>query len=351
MYEYYPWSKDVLRDCIEKSKQGLMPTLDLELTAKCTGAQCIYCDSKPGVCAFADPNELDYPTLKNAVLDGKRKGLKWVFTCGLGEPLEDPKFWDLISLLRKNDIRLSMFTNGLFIHTIERARKLKAYGVCIILKMDTFDENKFDLILGKGGTAKKIYRARDLLLEAGYGPDGQGHTDLAFSIVPTSLSIDGIPEVISFCEENGIFASIGELEQAGEVVNNNLNEVLAVSGKKIQELQKLADQYAGGCYMRPICPCIISGVHIDNYGNCIVDQDTGLNCKWFMLRDPNTHIIGNLHEQDISDLYHMAVSYRKKAFTNNSEIINASCDISYVFGGCGGNPRNIFALAKQVVMV
>ena len=349
MLEYLPWSKDVLDDCITGSKQGLMPALDLELTAKCTGANCIYCDSKPGVGAHAAPNELDYSTLKKAIFDAKSEGLRWVFTCGLGEPLEDPKFWNLIALLQENDIRLSMFSNGLFIQTLERARKLKEHGVCIILKMDTFDADKFDIILGKPGTAKRIYRARDLLLEAGYGPDGLGHTDLAFSIVPTSLSIDGIPEVISFCKEKGIFASIGELEQAGEVINHNLGDTLGISSEQVQKLKQLADEYIGGCYMRPICPCIMTGVHIDNLGNCVVDRDTGLNCKWFMLKDPKVRIVGNLYDDDICGLHRIVLAYRKNAFIANKEIIDKSCDISYVFGGCGGNPRNIIALAKQAL--
>ena len=147
MLEYYPWSKEVLRNCIQMSKLGKIPVLDLELSAKCTGACCLYCDSKPGVCSYAAHDELDYPTLEKMILEGKQKGLQWVFTCGLGEPMEDPKFWDLIKLLRNNDIALSMFSNGIFIQDLETAKKLKDNNVFIILKMDTFDEEKFDTIL------------------------------------------------------------------------------------------------------------------------------------------------------------------------------------------------------------
>ena len=345
--EYYPWSKAVLNQCLEANRIGRIPALDLELTAKCTGAYCIYCDSRPGVCDKENPLELDFPTLKQAVFEAKGRGLKWVYTCGLGEPLEDSKFWDLIQLFKEHDIVLSMFTNGVFIKNIDIATRLKECNVNIILKMDTFNAENFDKILGRSGIANKIYKARDLLLQAGYGSKDGKYTDLAFSIVPTSLSIDGIPEVISFCEENGIFPSVGELEQAGEVINNKLTDVLGINKQQILSLKDAADKYYNGSYMRPICPCILSGVHIDNIGNCVVDRDTGLNCKWFLLKDPQTIVIGNIRDSSIIDLFIKAQEYRKNMFTSRKDRILELGQVSYVFGGCGGNPKDIIRLAIE----
>ena len=344
---YYPWSKEVLNDCILANNRGDIPALDLELTAKCTGACCIYCDSKPEVCAKGHIGELDYSTLEKVILEAKQRGLKWVYTCGLGEPLEDSKFWDMVSLFKNNDIKLSMFSNGVFIKDLETAKRLKEHNVNIILKMDTFDEEKFDAILGKKGTAKKIYQARDFLLEAGYGSKDNKYTDLAFSIVPTSLSIDSIPDVIEFCKKHGIFASVGELEQAGEVIKNNLSETLGIKREQVINLKKVADDYYDGSYMRPICPCIMSGLHIDNVGNCVVDKDTGLNCKWFLLKDPKTVNIGNVKNESVDVLFDKVTDYRKNAFDNHKEHIINSCSVSYVFGGCGGNPKDIIYLVKQ----
>ena len=310
MIEYLPWSKKVLAECVSAHKCGLIPILDIELTAKCTGACCIYCDSKPSVAAWEQEGEMNFSLFEKIFIDAKSRGLKWIFTCGLGEPLEDGKFWDMIHWLKAYDIKISIFSYGLFIHDIHVARELKKHDVNIILKMDTFDESKFDTILNRKGMAKKIYASRDLLLEAGYG-ERNGYTDLAFSIVPTALSIDGIREVISFCKRHGIFASIGELEQAGEVINNNLNDTLSLSTDILKQLKEAADIYADGIYMRPICPCILTGLHIDNCGNCAVDKDTGLNCKWFLLKNPHTVKIGNIREESIFTLFEKVNAYRK----------------------------------------
>ena len=99
MIEYRPWSTEVLYTSIKDQKKGLIPTLDIELTAKCSGACCIYCDSKPDVCASGQSNEVDFNSMKNMLKDAIDNGLKWVYTCGLGEPLEDEKFWNMIHML------------------------------------------------------------------------------------------------------------------------------------------------------------------------------------------------------------------------------------------------------------
>lgn len=344
--EYYPWSKGVLDEVLLMHKYNKIPTLDIDLTSKCSRASCIYCDSKPVVCNNGSFGEVSFEEIKKAVLEAKKNGLKFVYSCGLGEPLEDKKFWNMIHLFKSNEICFSIFSNGIFITDINVAKELKKHNVNIILKMDTFNEKKFDAILGGVGISSKIYAARDYLLEAGYG--GKTNiTDLAFSIVPTSMSIDGIPQVVNFAKKHGIFASIGELEQAGEVINNNLNEKLSISIEKIKELKKVADYYIEGSYMRPICPCILTGLHIDNFGNCIVDKDTGLNCKWFLLKDPRTIKLGNIMDESIFSLFKKAHLYRKECFEKNLDLIKTNCDLSYIFGGCGGNPRDILKLAIE----
>jgi len=347
MVEYYPWSEKVLHRNLSLHKKNKLATLDLELSAKCTGANCIYCDSKPAV-GNAMTGELNWVTLRHILEEALKHGLEWIYTCGLGEPLEDDSFFEILHFIKEKNIQLSIFSNGVFIDSLKTAQDLKEAGVNIILKMDTFQEDKFDRILGGSGIAVKIYKALELLLKAGYGKKTE-YTDLAFSIVPTKLCVEGIPEVIDFAERNGIFASIGELEQAGEVIISNLGTTLNLNDDDVSALKGYADKYAGQKYMRPICPSIISGIHIDNLGRCIVDRQTGLNCKWFLLQEPDIHIIGDIKQDDVFDLFLKVKSYRKACFTANFDIIKQQSQLSFVFGGCGGNPSNIICLAEKTL--
>jgi len=347
MVDYYPWSKKVLHRNLSLHKENKLATLDMELTAKCTGANCIYCDSKPSV-GNAMAGEFNWTTLSHILEEAFKHGLEWIYTCGLGEPLEDDSFFEILHFIKERNIQLSIFSNGVFIDSLGVAQELKEAGVNIILKMDTFQEDKFDEILGCSGIAAKIYKAMELLLKAGYGRKTE-YTDLAFSIVPTKLSIESIPEVIDFAEKNGIFASIGELEQAGKVIISNLGTTLNLNDDDVSALRSCADKYADKKYMRPICPSIISGIHIDNLGRCIVDKETGLNCKWFLLKEPDIHVIGDIREDDIFDLFLKVKKYRKACFTANTDVIKRQSQLSFIFGGCGGNPSEIISLAGEVL--
>lgn len=340
MIEYLPWSKQTLDYCITAHSKRMIPSLDIEFSSICTGANCIYCDSKPYV-GLKMEKELS----SNGILDLLRKcsdkRLKWIYTCGLGEPLEDDKIWDVLDFAKENEIVISFFTNGMFISK-EIAKRLKDAGACIILKMDTFEKTAFDKILGGEGRADKVYCALEYLLDAGYGRK-EDYTDLAFSIVPTSLSIQGIPKVIEFALHNGIFPSVGELEKSGSVVNNNLYDSLFIENEKLREIKNILDIHFAGAYRRPICPAIITGLHFNNIGDCIVDRETGLNCKWFMLKEPEISVIGNFKD-DVSELFNRMNQYRRNYFLNYADGIDFN---EFIFGGCGGNVKDIFMLAKK----
>jgi len=348
MIEYYPWSSKVLSKCIAEHRRGELSTLDLELTSKCTQASCIYCDSRPTV-GRKHPNELNYDETTKLLVDAKKLGLKWVYSCGLGEPLEDSRFKRLVELGANMNVRFSMFTNGILIDE-KKAKWLHENRVCLIIKMDTFDEATFDKILGKPLKARQIYKAIKLLLGAGYGKSyGNGLTDIAFSIVPTSLNFHDISGIIKFARDNNIFPSVGELEQAGRILSKKKFSKLYVDDISMLSLKKEVDQLLWKGYIRPICPTIITGLHIDNIGNCIVDSDTGLNCKWFLLKEPKVKLIGNVRKESLSTMFRKVKAYRKKCFKNNREKIDNAESTEYIFGGCGGSPKKIIHLARQLI--
>jgi MoaA/NifB/PqqE/SkfB family radical SAM enzyme len=288
----------------------------------------------------------NYQETEKLLKDAKKLGLRWIYACGLGEPLEDSRFERLIETASMLGVRISIFTNGILIDE-KKAKWLHENEVCLILKLDTFEETTFDKILGRKGIAKKIYQAVESLLNAGYGKNcGNEYTDLAFSIVPTTLNIHDIDNVIKFARENNIFPSVGELEQAGRALEKRTYNDLALDSKKILSLKKMVEELLWKGYTRPICPTVITGVHIDNIGNCVVDSETGLICKWFLLQEPMVKILGNVRKDDLVELFKTAREYRKKRFHMNGNGVRGCESIEYVFGGCGGSPQKIIQLAR-----
>jgi MoaA/NifB/PqqE/SkfB family radical SAM enzyme len=347
MITYYPWSKEVLEECLSGHDRGELTTLDLEFTAKCTTASCIYCDSRPEV-GNRHPHELNFRHTEKLIRDAKKLGLRWIYACGLGEPLEDSRFEKLVELAAQLEIRLSIFTNGVLIDK-EKAKWLHDNKVSLLLKLDTFNRENFDKILGIKGTAIKIYNTINLLLDAGYGKNCKtGYTDLAFSIVPTAFTINDIDDVIVYAKKNNIFPSIGELEQSGRSSGSNYAN-LALNHKQMDSLKKKVDELLWEGYTRPICPTIITGVHIDNVGNCIVDQETGLNCKWFLLGEPMEKELGSIREKnfDLAKIFKDARIYRADCFNKKDNGVHRYESTKFVFGGCGGNPQEIIPLARD----
>jgi len=327
---YKPWAQTVMDECIERYLNGDLPTLDLQLSAKCSHNSCTYCDSKVGL---AMPGEIALHEIKRA-LDKKDLGLQWVHICGRGEPLDDPKFIPLVELLSEQSIEISMFTNGLGI-TKDIADFLLKNGVSIILKLDSFDEITFDKLLGKKGCSKKVYKALENLLSIGYPMiDSLGHSRLAVSIVPTRLNLKGVLQIVEYCKGHGIFPSIGELEYAGKA-KKKYNE-LSVTMQELRVLKSEVDKLFGYNYCRNLCPAALTSVHIDNIGNCVVDRETGLSCSWFMLREPELTAIGNIKEDTLLQMRKKTIDYRLSRLERTLEIQKTVPD--YPFGGCGGSP-------------
>jgi len=336
-FMYEPWSFKVMGSAIEKFKNGYLPILDIELSARCDHGCCIYCDSDVG---SPYPNELSFEELKSVVDSGKKLGVEWVYICGLGEPTDDEKFFRVIEYLAENDIKISMFSCGID-YTIKDIKKLRNCNVNLIIKLDSFDEKIFDYLLGKEDSAKSVYKTLALLLEEGYAKKNDDDlTDLAFSIIPTRKNIKEIPKIVKYCKENNIFPSIGELEFSGRA--KKVFSALSPSKEELIELKRNVDMILGYDYKKPICPSAIASLHINNVGKYVVDKETGLSCPWFFLKEPEYFEVGDVREDEIRVVLKRMIEYRKERRSNIESIIK---NISqHVFGGCGGDITKLLEL-------
>jgi len=331
---YRPWSSSVLSQSLSQHLNGEIPILDLELTRKCSHKTCVYCDSVVG---DADKNELSIKDYNRLISDSKKLGVQWVHICGLGEPSDYANFIDFVGLLNNHDIKLSFFTNGLNLSK-DVIDFLYQSNACLIVKMDSFDEKTFDKVLGQKQSARTIYKTIDYLVNSNYPRmDSYGNTNLAFSIVPTSLTLHEIPEIVKYCLKNNIFPSIGALEYAGK--GKNVYDELMIPPDQLKTLKEKVSEILGYEYYRPVCPSIFTGVHIDNVGHCIVHKKTGLNCGWFLLSDPEYKTLGNIKEKNICELNSLVFEYRRNRMEITLELLAQQQKL--VFGGCGGNASDI----------
>jgi|GEM_PF-1759669 MoaA/NifB/PqqE/SkfB family radical SAM enzyme len=325
---FYPWSDRVTNQYLKDYADNKIPVLDLDLSNRCNLGSCIYCDSQINI---HNKDEFTFEELKTVVLQCKEFDLKSVYICGIGEPTDDDKFFPLIELLRDKEINCTIFTNGTF--STEKVRLLKDCNVNLILKMDTFKASSFNRILGKPETAEHIYKTLEVLLNSGYGTVNEfNETDLAFSIVPTKWTYKDIPEVVKFCVKNNIFPSIGELEYSGRA--KDIYDDFYLNRNELENLKSTVESIVGHAYQRPICPAIVTGIHINNSGKVIVHRQTGLGCHWFLLSEPDMVEIGDIRIHTVEELNKNLRKFRREHF--NQESLKIESKVPNVFGGCGG---------------
>lgn len=87
------------------------------------------------------------------VTQAGKRGVPWLYLCGVGDPPDRDYFAELIELAIDNHARMTLFTNGLGL-TKDIALMLKKSGSCVLLKLDSFDSGRFDALLGRKAIAE-----------------------------------------------------------------------------------------------------------------------------------------------------------------------------------------------------
>ena len=183
--------------------------------------------------------------------------------------------------------------------------------------------------------------------DVGYGEKIENNcTRLALSIIPTNINIDDIEKVFNFAIKYNISPSIGELGKAGSAIENQRFDKLDIRNK-IKNLKAKMDELWNGSYCRPMCPVILTGLHINHIGECTVDCETGLNCKWFIIREAKMSRIASIREETIGSIFRKVEKNKLDLFKKNIQSINEYGSVDHLFGGCGGSPKNVISLAKS----
>jgi len=333
MKEFYPWSKAVYDETIKKYLNGNFSVLDIQLSGKCN-FNCVYCDSP-------DRNikaQTDFKHLENLVREEKGK-YDWMFVCGLGEPLYNENkvvLLQLLALCKDMGIKCSIFTNGS--NMDELILSYVREGILYpIIKVDTFLPKLAQELYGSINACKTLKTIEDLLSIARGINDSVCH--VAASIVPTTKNLDEIPYIVERCIEHSTFPLIGQLEYAGNAIGSY--EDLLLTQEQLIELKEKVNSLIGMDYNVPICPAVISGIHVAINGYVTVDRKSGLSCSWFWLETPDVENICNFNKiKSFCEVEQKIREYRKKSI---DQLFVLKKDIQeYPFGGCGGNVKDLF---------
>ena len=178
----------------KKSNKWPLNSLYFYLTEGCNLA-CKHCWLSPKF----DPSGDKYPILpvevfETAILEAKPLGLSSVKLTG-GEPLLHPHFTTLLDIIRREELSLTIETNGLLC-TPEIAKEIaKSPNRFVSVSIDGTDASTHERIRGVKGSFALTVKAVKNLVEAGISPQ------IIFSIMPGN--VEQVDAIVCMSEDLG----------------------------------------------------------------------------------------------------------------------------------------------------
>jgi len=334
---YAPWSNEV-NDEAEEELISLrrFSILDIELSGECNFS-CRYCDSPDRNKQLSIPLDI----IKRIIRSEK---IKYVFICGLGEPTIVGQNYDaLIEILKscvESKVQCSIFTNLHWI-TDELIEFIKNETLSVLFKLDSFDPTELVNLYGiplemAEGQLKNVQVLAKLI------KNNSGYVNIAASIVPTRLNYRGIMNTISECLNIGIYPLLTDLGYSGSATAEY--GALCLGANELKEIKSEISALIGAEYTLPVCPAVISGVHINHRGKVTVDSRSGLSCGWFWADEPMPFEIGDICTESIQIISKRILCFRRE---KSSSFVKATYE-NQIFGGCGGNTALLVERFKKI---
>ena len=331
MMQYRPWAEDEVKSLINEVPNRKLLVLDLQLGGGC-GNNCSYCDDS-GRRGYSCSVNMD--SVRKLIENGD---IKAVYVCGIGEPLHCTnlrKLNELLQICHDKGIYVSMYTS--LPHLSDNILKYIDDGTLNLLyKYDTENINKAMRIYGQSREKALQYFINYLSL-GNVIHNENGITNIGASIVPSSVNSSELKKLVNCCLVNGVFPMIGELENSGSCTSNY--DQLKVDEKDLQKTKDwMRDKYNID-YKIPTCPATIAGIHVNNFGNVIVDEKTGLSCSWFWLEQPKMKAIGNINNMGYDEIVDRIFDYRDSRYQAVCDYVENMAE--HPFGGCGGDAKSL----------
>lgn len=281
------FSKEIMTEAREK---GELLSIWLNLSNICN-LSCQYCFNSAGKPL---PGEMDLDLLISTVRQLKALGGRTVTIPGSGEPLLDKNFWPLLEEINGLGMSTVLFTNGILLDE-ECAKKLYDRNVTVVLKINSFDEDVHDSLVGRKGHAKKVKHAIDILFKQGFNKTDPSRFSIANSIFTTNAG--EIEAMYRWARENNIIPRISTLLEKGAGKEcEHLNPTPEIKAEVYERLLEIDRQEFGydwipnPTYAGDKCEMLFYNLFIDPMGD--IQPCIGI-----------THTLGNMKTHTLEEIW------------------------------------------------
>ncbi|MFH0985039.1 MAG: radical SAM protein [Candidatus Omnitrophota bacterium] len=208
----------------EAVQNGRLLSMEIEFSRACN-FRCPYCYAPGDEIAIKELTKIE---IFDAVLQAKELGARRIIILG-GEPMIYPHLFEILEFIQKEGMESHIFSNGSNV-TPENARRLLELGVSLVLKMNTLDEKKQNLLAGQKGAFQVVQAALKNAKEAGYPTEKQF---LGVGTIICRQNIDELAEFWRWLRDQKITPYFEMITPQGRA---NDNEWLNVSSEEIRDL-------------------------------------------------------------------------------------------------------------------
>lgn len=254
--------------------------IDLELTNVCN-AKCIMCPRE----LMSKFGYIDEDLFKNVIKKVKNDSIRYVFLCGLGEPLLHPKIIDFIDYCTKEKVNIALNTNGILFDKKIQADVIQAGLKHVIFSIPSINPTIF----------KKLHRGidYDIVMKNLNDAISNPRLEVSINVMISKINLPHIKELVEYLDENQVkFHSFRVNNRAIQ----GFNEDLIIPKKykssnyslKLGNLCPLSSLITFIGYDGAVYPCandVLRENKICNYLNHPINQVIYFKNKYFLKKE------------------------------------------------------------------
>lgn len=275
---------------IEKAWDEDRPiTLSLYLGAKCN-LRCLYCFTRGGISTENNLTEEEY---KRIIDEAFELGVKNVMFTGRGEPLfYYPLLRRLLEYIKNKGGWNIVLTNGTLL-TKKIAKELYDLNCSVMTKINSFNPQIQDRLVGREGIAKRMYQGFFNLMQIGFNKTSP--TRFANDNLICKLNYKEIPFMVKYLLSYNIQPIFETILWEGRAIENI--DLLRISKEELdwleKELKKSESYYAKGTYFKGE-ECIVDTITI------LINEKGNMMPCW--AREDLS--VGNIRDSSLKDLWY-----------------------------------------------
>ncbi|TAL26374.1 MAG: radical SAM protein [Nitrospirae bacterium] len=278
------FSKEEIEEAVSS---GRLLSMEIEFNRSCN-FHCIYCYAAKN---SRHENELSREESRDVISQARDLGAKKIIILG-GEPMLYPDIMGMIGFIRDLEMEIELFTNGANI-TAEIAQTLYDNRVRVVLKMNTFEEQRQDMLSGKKGAYTQIHEALKNLKLSGYPSDD---CPMGVSTVICQQNIDELPRMWEWLRDQNIVPYFEMITPQGGAKEHNMLDVDSHRVEKFFHLISEIDRTKYHNHWEPQPP-LVGGKCLRHQFSCAVNSQGYVQpCVGITIP------IGNIREKKLGDI-------------------------------------------------